>query len=380
MSQVNQQEKRYRWIGFAVAGLAVLGWLFGLYFLSAANEAEEQLAEQVALQATAEDLTVQIADLRDEADQAIVIRDENTGELEAITLQLEQARTDFATLEEETTTLRTERDTMQTELEQGREELAQIESNLTETQNRITETTQELSDIGERLESARQQEADLQATIAELSDEAAQLTEEAATAEQRIQTARDAEASLEQRMQDAQAQQDEIAQARDALQQSVDTLTQQRDNLASDTIAAEEQLQALQSMTSELSQVLAARSAQLQAIEERIGAVLDDTGADVRAQASGLAMATPYVYETVTLIFQPDGLFGMVNTRTDKSVNGAFAISDDIITLSEPDGDMGDATFPMRCGMTMENGELTLEDTDGSCAILGGVVFTQGEP
>lgn len=379
MQKVSQQETRYRWIGVGVMGVALLGWLFGLYFWSAASDAENRLAEQSALQGTAEDLTVQIAALRAEADEATLIRDENTGALQGVSADLEAAQAEFATLEQEAAALRSERDTMQTELEQGRAELDEIATGLTDTQTNITESTQELSAIGERLEAARQQEADLQATIAALSAEASQLSEEAAGAEERVQAARDAEASLEERLQTAQAEEAAIADSRDSLQQSVDTLTQQQDTLASDTMAAEEQLQALQAMTGDLTRLLAERSAQLQTIEERIGGLLEEAGTVIRANASGLATDTPYLFENVALLFQPDGVFEMTNTRTAKTVTGAFALEDDVITFSAAEGDTGTAEFPMSCDITIAEAEVTLDDSDGSCALLGGITFTQGE-
>ncbi len=379
MQQVSQQETRYRWIGVAVAGIALLGWLFGLYFWSVASDAQDRLAAQTALEGTAQELTGQIATLRDEAEEATLMRDENTVALDAVSAELEQARRAFAALEDDATTVRTARDTMQTELDEGRAELAQIEDGLTETQNRITESTQELSAIGERLEGARQQEADLQAVIAQLSAEASQLSEEAAGAEERVQAARDAEASLEERLQTAQAEQAAIAETRDSLQQSVDTLTQRQETLASDTLAAEEQLQALQAMTGELTTLLADRSAQLQTIENRIGGLLEEAGTVIRADASGLATGTPYMFENVALLFQPDGMFDMTNDRTDKTVTGGYALADGVITFSDAEGDTGAADFPMVCGITISEAELTLTDTDGSCALLDGATFAKGD-
>ncbi|WP_019955026.1 hypothetical protein [Yoonia vestfoldensis] len=379
MQQISQEERRYRWIGVAVAGAALIGWLFGLYFWSVANEAEDRLAQQVTLEQTAQDLTSQIAALRDEAEEAIAVRDQVIGALAGVEQQLEQARSETAALDAETTALQAERDTMQTALDEGRAELAQIETGLGETQTRITESTQELSTIGERLEAARQQEADLQGIIADLSAEASQLSQDAAGAEERVQAARDAEASLEQRLQTAQTEQAEMTATRDTLRQSVDTLTQQQDTLASDTLAAEEQLQALQDMTSELSQVLVTRSAQLRAVEDRIGRMLESTGATIRASASGVATDTPYTYGSTRLLFLTDGTFAMTNTRTEKGVTGAFDLSEGIITLRDVDGDLGAATFPMHCGFTVADAELTLADSDGSCAILDGVAFTQGD-
>lgn len=377
MSQISQEEKRYRGIGVAVAVVALLGWLFGAYFWSVANEAEERLAQHVALQGTAEEITQRIAILRDEADEALVIRDANAGERDTVTAELDQMRTDFTTLDEDTSALRSERETLQTELDQGRTELAEIETALAETENRTTQTTQELSDIGARLEAARQQEADLQATLSAMNAAASELTEQAAGAEERVQAARDAEASLEQRLQSARDDQDQIETARDALQQSVDTLSQQRDALAEDTLAAETQVQALQSMTSELTDLLAQRSADLQAIEARIGEMQAASGTTIRSTASGLALDTPYEHENTRAVFSDDGTFEMTRVNTDRRVTGRYSLNDGSITFDEVDGDTGSAEFPMTCAIAIADNGFDLQDDDGSCAVLDGVAFSR---
>lgn len=376
MAQNAPKETRYRNIGIAVASFALLGWLLMLYFVSASASTQSDLDRQIALHGTAEEIEARIATLTTQADEATITRDANASELDAVSQRLQDAQTEVASLDEEAEALRQERQTLETELVTGREELAQIETGLSEAQDAVATTSQELSDVGERLQDARQQEAELQSGIAALTAEVAELTEEAAEAENRVQTARDAEASLEQSLLAAREEQQEIEATRETLQESVDALSQRREELAADTLAAEQQMKGLQDMTSELTRMLADRSEQLAVLEDRIAGLQDEAGARVRADASSIVLDVPYMHRTTSATFASDGTFEVRNMLNDDSINGHFDLSEDAITLSDVEGDMGDTAFPMTCAVSIDDAGFTLEDADGTCGPLDGASFT----
>ena len=379
MAQVAQQDKRYRMIGIAVAGTALLGWLLALYFWSVSNENRQEVARLVSLNGTAEEIDTRITAARSAEEEATSARDAMTQELDALSQQVALAQTEAADLDADLQGFRDERETLETELVAGREELAGIETGLTDAQNRVTATTQELSDVGSRLQDATQQEADLQSRIADLTSEVSSLTDDSAEAQQRIQTARDAEASLERSLLAAQQEQEQLESTRQALQASVDLLSEQREQLASDTLASEEQLQTLQTMTGELSAMLAERGAQLVAMEERIAAMLQDTGSRMRADASAIVSDMLYTHRFTTLQFSSDGTFQMENTLNNDSIRGDYTMSEGTITLSDAEGDLAEAAFPMTCGISDEETGFTFEDTDGSCALFDGTMFQRSD-
>ncbi|ARU01214.1 hypothetical protein [Yoonia vestfoldensis] len=370
MTQVAQDEKRYRWIGAAVALVALAGWLVALYFWSAAGEARDRLAQHVTLHGTTQELEQQITTLRAQTQEARTMRDTAFGERDTLSTELDQMRRDFTTLDQDSTALRSSNASLQSALDEGRQNLSEITAALSETQDRATEATQELSDIGARLETARAQEAALRSTLSALNAQAASLTAQAADAEDRIQAARDAEATLEQRQQSARDAQAEIESTRARLQAAVARLSQQRDALVDDAQAARAQVQALHGVTRDLAALLARRSDDLQTIEARISST---------QQVSGLALATAYAHDNIRIRFAPDGAFTMRNTRTGRAVTGDYTLSAGQITFDGVAGDTGSAAFPMRCALSIRQDGFALADDDGSCALLDGMDFTRAE-
>ena len=80
----------------------------------------------------------------------------------------------------------------------------------------------------------------------------------------------------------------------------------------------------------------------------------------------------------ITAIFATDGTFRMENRGTGHAVKGTYALSDGILTLSEAEGDLGKAQFPMRCAITPQDAGFALAEDDGTCTFLAGASFTRG--
>jgi septal ring factor EnvC (AmiA/AmiB activator) len=377
MAQAPQTEKKYRAIGIAVAGTALLGWLLALYFISAASSLRAERDDLIAQVGTAEELDQRITALQREADQATAQRDENAAALAEVTEDLDAITAENAALQDSVAALQSERDALETALVDGRDELAAIETSLTETQDAVAEATQELAAIGERLQEGRQQEADLQSGIADLTAEVAQLTEDAAEAETRVQEAREAEASLEQSLIAAQQEQENLQATRDALQASVETLIQRREELAADALATEQQVQDMQAMTGDLARMLAERGEQLATLESRLGDLQQDAGARVRADAAGIIPNLVYMHRTTSVTFTNDGAFTMTNMLNREGIAGRYTIADDMLTFDDVTGDIGQIDFPLTCAVQLDDDGFTLADSDGSCAVFDGASFTR---
>jgi DNA repair exonuclease SbcCD ATPase subunit len=380
MAQDAQRETRYRWIGIGVATVALLGWVLALYFWSASARSENALAQQRSMVGSVAEIETRMVTLRSEAAQAEIARDQGTSELVALGQQLDETRADVAALTNQVQALRDERQKLETELSAGRDELGVLDDSIAQARQAVADTSQELSDVGARLEEARVQEAEYQARVADLSAQVAQMTADASDAQQRVQAAREAEASLEQVVVAARQELDEIESTRIAVDQSVATLVQRRDLLAADIAAAEEQMRVRQAMVVDLSQSLVERGEHLADLEARIAQLQDLVGQPARAAAAGLAIEAPYVHGAVAATFAADGTFRMRNSRTGEAVAGAYSLSEGVLILSEAEGNLGDAAFPMRCRISAEAAGFTLADEDGTCFFLAGFLFSRGDP
>lgn len=378
MAQDAHRESRYRWIGISVAAVALLGWLLALYFWSASAQSENALAQQRSMVGSVAEIETRLGVLRSEAAQAEIARDQGTSELVALLRQLDETRADVAALTSQAQALRDERQSLETDLSAGRDELGVLDDSIAQARQVVADTSQEIADVGARLEEARVQEADYQARVADLSAQVAQMTADASEAQQRVQAAREAEASLEQMVVTARQELAAIENTQAVVEQSVATLVQRRDLLAADIAAAEEQMRVRQAMVVELSQSLVERGEHLADLEARIAQLQDQVGQPARAAAAGLIIGAPYAHGAVAATFAADGTFRMSNSRTGEAVSGAYSLSENILTLSEAEGDLGEAAFPMRCRISAEATGFTLADEDGSCSFLAGVLFAGG--
>jgi len=380
MDQNVQKNPRYRMIGFAVATVSLLGWLLALYFWSVSAETEHALVRQRSLTGSVADLETRIMALRTQAARAEGDRDASVSGLRQVEQRLDAARSNLASLENEVQTLSDARATLQAEIGSGQDNLSTLEQSVAQNRNAVAETSQELSDVGERLTEARAQESEVQARISSLSAELADMTSQASDAEQRVQAAREAEASLEQRVLTARQELDELENRRAATEEAVMSLMQRRDDLAADTSAAEDQIQALHQVIDDLSHSIVERSAHLSDLESRIATVQHQAGQPAMGAAAGLIPSTAYAYDEVTAIFAQDGRFRMENTLSGEAVEGSYSLADDVLTLDEMEGDMGDVEAPIRCTIAAQAGGFTLADADGSCGFFDEAMFSRPAP
>ena len=82
-----------------------------------------------------------------------------------------------------------------------------------------------------------------------------------------------------------------------------------------------------------------------------------------------------YTAGPVSIRFDPDGTFEMNETEGDQKVEGRYALEDGIVTFSEPTGDVGAATFPLRCRFEPAEDAFTLGAVGDSCARFEGLTF-----
>ncbi len=406
MAEVGSQTQRYRYIGIAVVTVAVLGWLLAIYFWTTRAQVENELARQVQMVGTAEEIDQRIAQLQAETTDAQTQRDAATSaleqeqrqqeetreriaaeldeaqnELEATRGRLEQAQAEMADLESQVEEMRAEQEAFEAERAQDDEVLAELDATIADAREEVAATSEELAEVGARLEDARGRESELQARLAELSAELADLTREATDSEQRVQAARLAEAELEQQKVSARAELEEIEAARETLDATVETLTQRRDELASDTEAAEAHMEATQNMVVELTLALAERGEQLAELEGRISEMQQAARSATDQEVSGLAFGTRYAHDQVTAIFDADGMYTMLNRRTGARASGEYELSEGILTLNEADGDLEGVEFPIRCAIEADASGFKLAQTDDeSCGALADTTFTRDSP
>ena len=78
----------------------------------------------------------------------------------------------------------------------------------------------------------------------------------------------------------------------------------------------------------------------------------------------------------VSLVLKPDNTFEMMQTAGDQKVTGRYAYENGIVTLSDPQGPVGDAQFPMRCRFeTVGTNEFRLAENNGSCTRFKDLTF-----
>ncbi len=138
--------------------------------------------------------------------------------------------------------------------------------------------------------------------------------------------------------------------------------------------AAQEQRTEVQDVVTTLSAQVASRGDELAQIEQRIQSLQQSGGGAARAQAAGLAPGQ-YTVGPVTATFAPDGTFQMSGSDKVRNVTGRYALEGGQLVLSEAEGDVGTARFPMTCAIADNEGGFALEDEDGSCGLFAGRSF-----
>lgn len=78
----------------------------------------------------------------------------------------------------------------------------------------------------------------------------------------------------------------------------------------------------------------------------------------------------------ISLQLNPDNTFVMNEVDGNRKVEGRYAFESGIVTFSDPKGDIGPATFPMRCRFeTAGTSDFRLADNDGACTRFKDLTF-----
>jgi hypothetical protein len=82
-----------------------------------------------------------------------------------------------------------------------------------------------------------------------------------------------------------------------------------------------------------------------------------------------------YTAGPIALRLDQNGTFEMRETEGSKRVEGKYAVQDGVVTFSDPNGDIGGASFPMRCRFEGTATEFKLGDVENSCVRLKDLTF-----
>jgi DNA repair exonuclease SbcCD ATPase subunit len=361
--------------------IAIAGWLaFFAMWINAANQAGQ-------LQQTVASLTSE----RDDVAQRLTAHETAQGELATLQEQIAQAQQDLAANSASLETVRNDlgarqkdldtvtadleaRRTETTELQQQADAANQLTAELTEQQQnlqgQIDAANQQLTDIGARLEAARQQEAAATASAAQLTNEAATTTSSLADLQTQLQTAREQLTSAQTQLADLAGQSETAGTDLQALQQQLADLQTRRDQLTAEVQGYQTQRDELQPQVEQLAQTVTQRGEELKQIESRIATAV--ASADVAAAAGRYTVSGEGEARGLTLTLDPAGKFTLVD-RTNRSVNGDYTLTDNQLMLTNVQGALGNAQFPMTCPVAANDNGFTIGDGPG--CVLSGLAF-----
>jgi Tfp pilus assembly protein PilO len=334
-----------------LAIVAVVGWGFALYLFTARSELQSELTRQNLAVGTLQSLQGEVVTLTSDRDRLMGERDTADAGLVERQQQLTQLQDQTTTAEGDLGERQADMTAVEGQLEPLRAEIAGFDTARAESEQRLTESTQELADVGERLAEARAIEADLSQQLAALTEEAASLVA-AATELDRIT-----------------AQHDDLANA-------VAAMTERRDMLAADNAAASEQRQSVQAIVTTLSEDLAVRSQQLAEVEQRMADLqAQDAPSDGEpaesVEEAGLAPGN-YKAGPFALTLDDAGQFTLTNSAREGEITGRYEIGEDRFTLSDAQGGVGTAAFPMICAVaSSESGMMLSRAQEGQCPMAG---------
>lgn len=115
----------------------------------------------------------------------------------------------------------------------------------------------------------------------------------------------------------------------------------------------------------------AAAGASSTAASETTGGVGTPGSASVLQKYQGKS----YTAGPVSLRLNQDGTFEMTETDGNKQVQGRYAFENGIVTFSQPTGDVGSATFPMRCRLQEAGDSFSFAPVENSCERLRDLTF-----
>ena len=82
-----------------------------------------------------------------------------------------------------------------------------------------------------------------------------------------------------------------------------------------------------------------------------------------------------YAAGPILLRFDPDGGFSISEAAGSRKVDGHYAYTDGVRTLSDAKGDVGTAKFPMRCRLDPAPPGFSLSPIEDSCTVFNRVQF-----
>lgn len=388
------QTELRRPVPLALAVLAALGWLiFILYWFNASGDRSALESRVVELEADRDQIASQFAAHREanrahaELVEAIEVAQAELAELEA---RRDQAQGEATTREAELEELQASLSAAEEDLATARATFDEVEANMEAARQaaeqrgeELAESTEELVRVGARLEESRASEAELLETLSELSNQASEQSALLSDVESRLQVAREEEAALAATLSEGRIEAAELEERQTALERSIDQQQEHRSALSTEIQQAEEQRQRLQSQVSELAQTLAERGQQIAETETRLENLQSQTSQTVSASVSGLrpglymGLARAVPGARIEARFDEEGGFQLSRTgRSGATVSGEYELSNGEIVFSEADGDLGTASFPMRCAIEPRGAGFIIPDTqeDGGC-VLAGVEF-----
>jgi hypothetical protein len=388
------QTELRRPVPLALAILAALGWLILIiYWLNASGGQRALEARVVELEAEREQIASQFAAHREanrshaELVEAIEVAQTELAELEARRdLTDEEAAAREAELEE----LEAALDTAQGELAAARAALEEAESDSEAARQaaelraeELAEVSDDLVRVGARLEESRALEAELLQRLSELSEQASEQSALLADSETRLQESREEAATLESSLSEARAEAAEMEQRQTALGESIDQQQEHRVALSGEIQQAEEQRQRLQGQVTELAQTLAERGQQIADTEARLENLQSEVSQVAASSVSGLqpgrylGLARSVRSVRIEALFAEDGGFALTSSERDgSSVTGQYELANGEVIFNEAGGDLGTASFPMRCAIEQRGAGFSIPATAGDeGCVLAGVDF-----
>jgi cell division septum initiation protein DivIVA len=146
------------------------------------------------------------------------------------------------------------------------------------------------------------------------------------------------------------------------LQQQVADLQTRRDELTAEVQNYQNQRDQLQPQVDELSRTITQRGEELTALEQRIAQAISAADTVGRYTVAGEGEA-----QGLTLSLDPAGKFTLIG-RGNRSVTGDYVLTETELQLTNAQGAVGNAQFPMTCPIVNNDNGFTIGDAPG-CAL-----------
>jgi len=143
--------------------------------------------------------------------------------------------------------------------------------------------------------------------------------------------------------------------------------------LQSEVNGYQSQRDTLQPQVDQLSQAVTERGQELSQMEQRIADAVQQ--ADNAANFGRFTVSGEGAAQGLTLTLNEDGSFSLEN-RGGRTVSGDYTLDDQQLVLSNANGDLGSATFPMTCPIARNDNGFAINQAEG-CA-LAGLQFERG--